>query len=73
MQLIDGGKTDWSLLPMHLIDGVKQIETYSRCNWLMGIKQIDAYWKLISQRVFHSVLIRSMNKENDNDKETKDY
>ena len=36
MQLIDEGKTNWSLLSMQLIDGVKQIEAYSRCNWLMG-------------------------------------
>ena len=45
---------------MQLIDGLKQIETYSRSNWLMGVKQIETYWKLISQRVFHSMLVQSI-------------
>ena len=45
---------------MQLIDGLKQIETYSRSNWLMGVKQIETYWKLISQRVFDSMLIQSI-------------
>ena len=57
MQLIDGGKTDRSLLPMQLSDGGKTDRNLLPMQLSDGGKTDRNLIKLISQKVFDSMLI----------------
>ena len=57
IQLIDGGKTDRNLLSMQLIDGGKTDRSLLPMQLIGGVKTDRNLIKLISQRVFDSMLI----------------